>query len=193
MNKAKGYTLIEVMIALLVFSILATMTTGVLRRVLDQYRHIQDHYRIMQQTNKVITTLQYQTQFYVKHTMKTADNRQFPAFIGQHDYCEWTYTSPPDTQLNRVAYVCSGNQLIQRVWPSKPGERNQFLEKKLLSGLTQCHFRYANIENKVTGHWSSDKDENPHGLQIMLAWGPKQTLDFWFSLPPFNYELLKKL
>lgn len=193
MDKYKGYTLIEVMIALMVFSILATITTGVLKKILNQYQHIQQNYQAFQQTDKLIADLQYQTQFYVTHTMKTDDNRQFPGFIGQHDYCEWTYSAPPNSTLYRVAYLCNQGQLIQRRWPKNESiQRNGFVQKVLLSGLTVCRFRYANSQNHISGHWDNDNKDNPNGLQIMLAWNPLQKLELWFSLPPYDYEIFKK-
>jgi general secretion pathway protein J len=193
MNKLKGYTLIEVMIALMVFAILATMTTGLLKRILTQYKHLQENYQSLQRSDKLIAELQYQTQFYVTHPIKTEDNRQFPAFIGQHDYCEWTYTAPPNHTLYRIAYLCSQGQLIQKRWLNTQNmQRNGFQQKILLSGLSECRFRYANQQNHVTGYWSNDKKENPNGLQIMLAWNPSQKLELWFSLPPYDYEIYKK-
>ena len=110
MNQSRGYTLIEVMIALMVFSILASITTSVMHRILSQYRVLQDHYHHWQTIDTLVASLEQQTQGYINKSITSQDKRVFPAFIGQHDYAEWTYTTTPDDKLERVAYLCEGGK-----------------------------------------------------------------------------------
>ena len=190
MNQSRGYTLIEVMIALMVFSILASITTSVMHRILSQYRILQDHYHQWQTIDTLVADFQLQTQGYINKSITSNENRVFPSFIGQHDYTEWTYTSTPDAKLNRVAYLCEGGKLIQRHWQQIDAiARKNYQQKILLDHLSECRFRYMNTKSQTNGHWERDQGNNPIGLQIVLAWNAQQKLQLWFSLPPFYYEL----
>jgi|LauGreDrversion4_2_1035121.scaffolds.fasta_scaffold22983_5 general secretion pathway protein J len=190
MNKIKGYTLIEVLIALTVFTVLTAISTSAIQKILERYRILHTNYQQWYQIDKVCSALQNQTQSYASRAIKTAGNRQFPAFIGQHNYTEWTYVRPPQQQLARIGYLCQGEKLIQRQWTQVDApERNDFQQKVLLSHLTECRFRYMNIKHQSSGHWDNEQGMNPIGVQLMLAWNSKQKLQLWFSLPPYTYEI----
>ena len=186
--KQQAYTLIEVLIALMIFAILASMSTQVLHHFLTQYQHIHQNYTFWHKVDKLIQDMQYQTYFSLRRPVRANEGHMFPAFIGQHDYMEWSYSGPHET-LHRIAYVCRHGQLKQRTWSAlDPLHREDYVEKILFDKLKNCGFRYLNSEHKIDGFWNSDVDITPHGIQLNLTWNEKQKLQFWFALPPVRYD-----
>lgn len=189
--RQQAYTLIEVLVALMIFSILATITTHVLQNFLTQYRHIQQNYSFWHHVDRLINDLQFQTHFLVRRAIRANEGHLFPAFIGQHDYVEWTYVGTLEQQY-RIAYSCRNGQLKQKTWTSLDTlHREQFKETVLLQKLTQCGFRFSNADHQISGFWNSEYDVNPKGMQLTLAWNDKQKIQIWFAFPPVRYD--KKL
>ena len=190
MNKFKGYTLIEVLIALTVFSVLTAISTSAIQKILNRYRILHSNYQQWYKIDRVVSELQNQTQAYASRSIQTGEKRQFPPFIGQHNYIEFTYVRPPQQQLERIGYLCQGEKLILRQWKQVDStRRNDFQQKILLDHLTECRFRYMNFKHQSSGHWDNEQGSNPIGVQIMLAWNSKQKLQLWFALPPYTYEI----
>lgn len=189
MKTQAGYTLIEILIALFIFSILSLLTSYSLKRILDSHHNLKKHYQEWQTIDTLIHQFQNHTQSFINRPQITKDNHQFPAFIGQHDYAEWTYISHPNQTLKRTAYVCKGPTLIIRTWNSlSPKTRRDYHDKILVNHLTNCHFRYMDQKHQLTGYWQNDKHTNPIGIQLSLNWSTYDKLQLWFTLPPFRYE-----
>lgn len=184
----KAYTLIEVLIALMIFAILATLSTNVLQHFLSQYQHIQKSYKFWHQVDTVINDFQQHSYFSLRRAIRANDGHMFPAFIGQHDYVEWSYASPKD-DVARIAYVCRNGQLKQRVWRAlDPLHREDYHEKILFNALQHCGFRFLNSEHQTRGYWNGEFDITPHAIQLNLGWNAKQKLELWFAFPPVRYD-----
>jgi len=189
-NTQKGYTLIELLIALFIFSILSILTSYSLKRIMDTHHNIKFNYNFWQKTDSLIHELEHHSQSFINREMITKDKHHFPSFIGQHDYIEWTYTSRPNQSLKRIAYVCQGAQLKIRHWVHIiPTTRNEFNETIVLDHLSDCHFRYMNHKHQMSGFWQDDKHPNPKGFQLTLSWANHEKIQLWFTMPPYVYDI----
>lgn len=189
MKKQAAYTLIEVLIALMIFAILASISTYSLKNILTRYRDLQQNYKKWHQIDAVIQNLQNQTYYFVRRNMKADGGHKFPVFIGQHDYVEWTYAKDHE-ELQRIAYRCQNNQLIQRKWTTlDPLQREQTRDQVLLTGLSSCQFRYLNSDHQTNGYWSTEYGPNPIGIQLLIGFSDKEKIQLWYALPPYRYDI----
>ena len=189
--KSKGYTLIEILIAMVIFSILAIITNMAMKKIFGQYDGLKKNYQSWQEINKIILDLNAQTQHLIRRPIKANDEHLFPVFIGQHDYVEWTYSDAPTHQLKRIAYLCKNQNLIKRQWSVlDPISRNSYRDTVLIKELQDCRFRYLFPNHDIKAMWVPNRiSPSPLGMQMILTWNNQQTIQLWFALPPFIYEI----
>lgn len=187
MNKAQGFTLIEVLVALMIFAILATLSTYAMQKLLQSYGIVKANHREWIKLDKVIQDLDTNLKHFVRRPINAQNNRHFPAIIGQPDYLEWTYSTYAE-KLKRSALLCRDQRLIRRDWPIlDPLNRHQYQETVLLDKLTECRFRYLNRDNKISGYWEQHPKKSPKGVAVILKWQNNQSLNLWFSMAPYYY------
>jgi general secretion pathway protein J len=189
MNKLKsnGFTLIEVLVALMIFAILGTLSTYAMQKLIQSYANIKTNHQQWINIDNVIHDIDNELKHFVRRPISAQSNRQFPAIIGQPDYLEWTYSTHAE-KLQRTALLCKDKQLIRRDWPIlDPINRNQYHETVLLNGLSECRFRYLGRDHKVSGFWEQSPKKSPKGVALMLKWSNHQSLNMWFSMAPYYY------
>ncbi len=189
--KLQGFTLIEILVAMMIFSILSLITTMTLKKTLTQYGALKNHYQHWQQLNRIIEKMNTQSAHLIQRPVKANDEHLFPIFIGQREYVEWTHNATPLQTLDRIAYLCKNRQLIERHWQSlDPLERNKFRDTILLKDLEDCHFRYLFPNKDIQAIWQPNRfSPSPRGIQMMLTFTNQQNLQLWFALPPFAYDI----
>lgn len=190
-NKNQGFTLIEILVAMLIFSILSVITSMALKKTITQYGALKDHYQHWQHLNHIIEKFNNQAYHLIQRPIKANDEHLFPVFIGQREYVEWTHNYTPLQTLERVAYLCKNNQLIERHWQAlDPIDRNAFHDTILLKDLDECHFRYLFPNRDIQAVWQPNRfSPSPRGIQMMLTFSNQQNLELWFALPPFVYDI----
>jgi general secretion pathway protein J len=161
MNKKMGFTLIEILIALAVFAILATITSSIL------YYSFNTRSRVNQQADRLndlqlaLLLVQRDTAQAIARPIRGNEMQLFPAFIGEGQYLELTklgYANPNEDEkrshLQRIAYVCREGTLLRRSWPMlDSANRNDYHEKILLNNLVDCRFAYLNQTLQVLTQW----------------------------------------
>ncbi len=164
MDKSKGYTLIEVLIALSVFAILATITSTAMYNTFTTRSHINEQANQLNQLQLSLTLLERDAKQMVDRPVRGENMILVPAFIGQKDYVEFTRDGLVNPQslekrstLKRVAYICKNDLLIRRTWPQlDTPDRETYQESILLEGLTQCYFSYITRSKQVLTSWQAN-------------------------------------
>ncbi|MBA4697064.1 MAG: type II secretion system minor pseudopilin GspJ [Legionella sp.] len=159
----KGFTLIEILIALSIFAIIATITATIVGQSFHIRERITKHADQNNEIWSALMILQREVQQIVSRSPRTQDSQLIPAFIGESRYFEFTrggFVNPSGqehrSQLKRVAYVCRPPYLVRRTWPVlDPVNRHEFQDKILLRDLEQCHFAYLNQHLQVLSEWNA--------------------------------------
>lgn len=190
-----GYTLIEVMIALSVFAIIAGLSASVMIHVFDIRERVALQANQLGDLQWVLTFLNHDTAQFVPRTVRSGDLQIFPAFMGEAHVVEFTRggLSNPNAMakrstLKRVAYLCKKSQLIRRSWESLDTPRRTHYEDKiLLKDLSQCAFSYVSGYHQTVSEWRMARVEKrqkveifPVAIQLTInpfGWG-KMTLLF---------------
>ncbi len=160
-NKDTGFTLIEILIALLIFALVAVITTVGLSTVLKtRERSNQQTQQILQLQLTLLILQQDFSQMVVRPIVDNTGN-QSPAFLEQPTYIEFTragYLNPlmaeKRSTLQRVAYLFKNHQLIRRTWPVLDrAPETQVSERILLKNISTLQFTYLTQENQFTPSW----------------------------------------
>lgn len=202
MNNKKGFTLIEILIALSIFAIIATITSSTM------YYAFTTRDRVAKQAEQLVTLqlaislLERDTSQIVERPIRSTNMQEFAAFTGQPKYMELTrngMTNPQSLEkrstLKRVAYVCKGNQLLRRSWESLDAvKREKYDDRVLISNLAKCQFNYLNQNLQVLPEWhgsapaQNQKSETlPKAIQVILSLNNWGNSNFLFPLPKAIY------
>lgn len=205
MRNVKGFTLIEILVALAIFALLAMITSSSMYYAFD----IKNRLSVQSnQINKLQLTLIllnksiYQT---VNRAVRIGDMQLQSSFIGSNHYLEFTRAGGINPEslakistLQRMAYLCQGSNLIERTWVILDSTRpSEYQDKLLLSGLVTCKFSYLNRALQVLGEWhNSASDFNqkaealPKAIQLKLSYKAANPLVYTFPIPEAQYGSL---
>src|SRR5438105_632303 len=89
-EQLNGFTLIEILIALAVFAILATITTSVLYNAFTTRARVNEQSALLTELQLAISLIQQDTRQTIERPIRSNEMRLFPAFIGQAHYVEFT-------------------------------------------------------------------------------------------------------
>lgn len=205
----RGFTLLEIMIALLIFSIMATITTIALFTVFSSRDRVEARTARLAQLQLAMIILQKDTEQIVNRPILTQGKGNRPALEGSVSQVEFTRSGRDNpmalkqqSQLQRIAYIVRDNQLIRRAWYRLDRVNNAFYsERVMLDGIQSLNFAYLDKNLQVLPTWgvvsnprlrqALAQDALPKALQMNISlknWGQMSLL--WL-IPAGNYAPLK--
>ncbi len=202
MNKESGFTLIEILIALAVFAIMASITSSTLYYAFNTRTRVNEQSERLSSLQLAMSIVQQDISQTAERAIRGNDMRLFPIFIGRPDYLEFTRDGDVNpgglekrSTLKRVALVCENGSLLRRTWDSlDPFDRNTYADKVLLTHLSDCHFGYLNQSLQVFPEWRTDavnQDQNkeslPKAVQVNLNVKKLGELNLLFIIPGALY------
>ncbi len=162
--KRNGFTLIEILVALFVFAILATITTLGLRRIINVHHLTEQKVRQLQQLQISMTLLQRDVLQMVDRPILDIDGSQLPALQAAGNGIEFTtgnQMSPANTQpprhsnLQRVRYSIVNNNLVRTIWPVLDRASNtKALQRILMNGVTSMQIQFIDHRGNTVNSWS---------------------------------------
>ncbi len=202
LRKLRGYTLIEVMIALMVFAIIATISSSVMYHVFDIRQRVAKQAEQLDQLQLVMTIFEHDMTQLISRTVHANDMREFASFIGTYQYMEFTRGGQVNPKavvkrsgLKRIAYLCNSEQLIRRSWDVvDTTDRHRYEDKILLDHVENCSFSYVSSYQQMMPEWNAySVGQNqkiqilPSGIQLTINpyhWGK---MTFLFVIPEGLY------
>lgn len=200
--KPLGYTLIEVMIALIVFAVIAVISSSVLYHVFTLRDRVAKQATQLSELQLVMTLFEHDMVQLVPRSVRSNDMHLFSSYIGTNQYIEFTRGGLINPQsfakrsgLKRIAYLCRSGTLIRRAWDVlDTTDRHRFEDKILLTNLTECSFSYISRYQQVLSEWRAsalEPDQKsqilPSGVGLTLnphGWGK---MTFMFVIPEGLY------
>lgn len=202
MKSNKGFTLIEILIALTVFAILASITSSTLYYAFSTRTRVNEQSERMSTLQLAISLIQQDTSQTIERAIRGNDMRLFPIFVGRTEYMEFTRDGDVNpgsidkrSTLKRIAYVCENGTLIRRTWDGlDPENRNIHADKPLIDNLTECHFGFLNQNLEVFSEWRADavnqnqnKESLPKAIQFNLTLRDQGEINLLFTIPGALY------
>ena len=146
MKKNHGYTLLEIMVALAVFAILATMTATTMLHAFDTRSRVSLQADKLNTIQVALTLIAKDIEQLIERPVIGTEMHLFPPFIGTANYIEFTRSGVVNpngiasrSTLKRVALICKDKTLIRRVWDSldSPNRQSYQKQKKMLPKLVR--------------------------------------------------------
>jgi general secretion pathway protein J len=183
---AAGFTLLEILVALFIFSIIALIMTHALHIVFESQERTES--RAARLANLQIATL------FLAHDLSQATNRPIinaggsiePAFIGKPDNVTFTHGGDTNPQgellrstLQRVKYSNSDKKFIRETWQVLDQiSTSKSDQRQLLDDVTEIRFEYLDDKGKFGNRWPpANKTQAlplPNAVKIFLTlahWG----------------------
>jgi general secretion pathway protein J len=207
-KKALGFTLIEILIALFIFALLAVITTSVLLSVLNANRQTGEHAKRLAQLQLAVSLMrqdcvQMTNQPAAKEGMLVADVLAKPGYI---EFTRIIPTNPwspgEDPGLQRIAYLWQNNTLWRYAWPAlqaniarKPAAR------LLLSDVRRFDIHYYSYGLGSSLNWppgnlppaiANQVEQNPlpKAVEFTISFTHGQALDLLLIVPSSRFAAL---
>lgn len=202
MHKKNGFTLIEILVALSIFAVLATITSSSLYYAFNTRQRVNEQANQLNQLQLAISILEQDTTQMIARGIRGNEMRLFPTIIGQSQYLEFTRDGAINPEsiekrstLKRIALVCIDDKLVRRTWSVlDPVDHNDYNDHVLLDKLSDCQFAYLNKTLQSLSDWRAQSvDQNqraepfPKAIQLKLTYKELGKMNLLFIIPGALY------
>lgn len=185
LNKQQGFTLLEIMVALLIFAIVATMSLIGLKNVIETQQLIENHVAALHDMELSQLIIQRDFEQIIDRTITDQNDQKQQSLLGDKGYIEFTrtgYINPlaiaDRSELQRVAYFVRNNRLIRQSWAELDRTPNTpSTQKVLLGNVSQIQFRYLDYKGAFHDQWVNPAlaaTGTPTGTQNGINVNPQQ-------------------
>lgn len=183
-NQYSGFTLLEILVALFVFTILAMMMTGALHTVITAQSGSERNAERLRNLQIVFVRMQRDLSQVVNRPVKTSNGQDASAFFGTPRGFAFTHggmagQANQQQVLQRAQYIFSHQGLWRMVWDvldqsSNSPKPNQ---REVLANVSEAHFEYLDNKNVFQKNWPVPGKADqvlPRAVKISLTisdWG----------------------
>ena len=166
MREQRGFTLLELLIAISIFALLASIAYGGLSIVLTSREHTEAIADRLGELQIALVIMQRDIEQATTRSVRDEYGDRKKAFLSNSDtgsYLELTsngHTNPLKrvrSSLQRVAYHFSEGELTRSIWPVLDAPQEAVPNKSiLLNNLTDVRFRYLDPDLQWQQQWPSE-------------------------------------
>ena len=197
-----GFTLLEILIALAVFAVLAVITSSALFNTFNTRSKVNIQADRLTQIQLGISLIQRDLQQVIDREVRGNEMRLFPILVGLPKYIEATrdgFVNPGDRQkrstLKRLALLCTKDALVRRSWPTlDTPNRGSYQDKVIFADLTSCEFSYINQNLQTFKEWRENSiNQNqrpepfPKAIQLNITFADWGNMNLLFVIPEAVY------
>lgn len=180
---SRGFTLLEILIALFIFAILSLILTSVLRRVIDTHAHTEQVANAMRETEWALLRLSRDVESTVNRPILDTSGKPAATFIGTAKRVEFThggFISEAKSSLERTAYEFKDGSLFRYTWEVlDEAPSTTFHEQALLTNLMDINFEYLDADKHFQTTWpveSQTLDTLPSAIRVNFVFANGGTL-----------------
>ena len=201
----RGFTLLEILVALAVFSIAAAIAYKGLDAVIASKQAMEREIRFWRETGLVFERMETDFMQIVPRAFQNTPNRFQPVLQGEVSerggfQVELSRSDGERTPL-RIAYQCDNGELTMRLLPinhlvkrtvqttqeqspGQTGQTGQNTAHVLLRGVERCELAYLGANNAWLSAWpGQEKRVKPLGIRVRLTLAGRGTFERLFYLP----------
>lgn len=200
--KIHGYTLLEIMVSLAIFSILAMLTSHVIYQASNIESRVTENNDFIKKIQFAATFLKQNIREATQRSIYINNMQYLPSFIGDKNFIEFsrgginTQTNIKESSIKRVAFICKDQNLIFKSWSVLDAfNRKKFNDLVLLTNLKSCKFGFLNHTKQILPNWQiaytqqqNQNDKLPIGIQLNLEFEDSGKLSLLFPIPEALYS-----
>jgi general secretion pathway protein J len=180
----KGFTLLEIIIALFVFSIVSIIMVSALHNVLTTQTAIEQKAARLSQLQIALLLLSHDLEQTINRPITNVTGNP-EGFIGSSDTVTFTHAGLANplgqlqrATLQRTRYQFSEHKLLRINWPVLDQiDKTKADSRELLDNVMDCHFEYLDNKGKFQNAWPPPAQQSavlPLAIRISLTlknWG----------------------
>ena len=177
-NKA-GFTLLELLIALFIFTLIAAIITGALHTVFTAQSAREKKATQLTDLQIALTLITRDTEQIIDRPIIKTNGTPSAAFIGRNNFMEFTHGGWVNpfgesirSTLQRTAYYVEKNKLIREAWPTlDQTPQTTSMKRILLTGVTQFQLEYLDKEGHFKASWLPEDQANefPRAIRVLIV------------------------
>lgn len=190
----RGFTLVEMLVALSLFAAIAAMGVGLLRSSVDTQDAVQTRLKAMGGINRLRAVMANDLAQAVQRPTRGPAGEGVPAFVGSETGFAFVHAGAPALDgsprpnVERVAYALTGGEWRRAVQPmldgAAPGDGD-----RLAGEVTGAQIRYRDEQGNWGAVWSSEPGNRlPRAVEVRLTRTGRPPLTMLFltapTLPP---------
>lgn len=195
MKHNQGFTLLEIIVALFIFSIISLIMASGLHSILTTQASVEKNATRFAELQMAITLISRDFEQVMNRPITTANGSQENAFIGTDKTVTFTHAGLANpmgqmqrSTLQRTNYSLSGKNLIRQSFesldrtPHTPSD-----ERTILKNVSKLSFQYLDHENSFQDRWPPGDQTNegdlPRAIRISLTLPDLGTISQLYVIP----------
>jgi len=183
--KSRGFTLLEILVAIAIFSIMAVFAYSTLQQVLSTNQHLQKQADDLAQLQFLFGCFLEDVSQLTQRSIRDEFGATEPALIGSSQLLKLTrsgWENPLESKrsnLQRVEWILEGKTLYRQYWTVLDRTRfNQPIKTALLKEIENLEFRYLDSNNV----WRKEFPPKPPAQTTIKAVEMSFSLKNWGKL-----------
>lgn len=158
-RRARGFTLLEVLITIAIFAMMYVLAVEFLNRALANREMLSEGATELEDAQRAVTYLTLDFEQLIARPVRDPYGDPQPAIFGRDDYVEFTrlgWSNPFQlrrrSEMQRVIYALEGDTLYRRYWPVlDTNVATEYQEDVLLKKVKRFKVRY--LDKTENGEW----------------------------------------
>jgi len=184
-SNQRGFTLLEILIALFIFTVLSMMLASTLHNVINLQSHIEANATRLRKLQMGLLVISRDIKQAVNRPVLNSFGKEENAFIGTPESFTFTHAgfatqasgstnAVVRSTLQRTRYVWHTQGIWRMTWETlDQTPESHPHSRQLLSNVSAAHFQYLDKEGHFSNHWEA-KEALPRAIRVFLTisnWG----------------------
>jgi len=180
----RGFTLLELLVALAIFSMISVMAYGGLQTVITTKNTTQETSARIAEVQMLVMRISNDLRQAIARKVRNEHGDSIPAMQSEpsnNGTLEWSragYRNPASlkrSNIQRIAYKIEENKLIRLSWPVLDrAQDTEAFDSEVLSNITSIEWRFLNNQNVWVSQWP---EKNNKGINYALPQAVEVSLE----------------